>query len=164
MKLSAGFALVACLLLCSQANSATLKVKIPADYFSEASVPLKMRENCALDRQLGEAVLQRAQATLPKVSVLAGAPDNDEELQLSLTILAMSGTGGGGWSGSKMMVVKADLANKQGRIATVTKSQVSKHLIGIASGSCGLLAHVANLLAEDFGQWLKLQPVLRAPE
>lgn len=74
---------------------------------------------------------------------------------LKLTILSVQGIGGGGWTGSKGITVRADLVQDGRTIQTLTRKERSRGgLFGPVMGTCAILDEVSESLGQYFATWL----------
>lgn len=142
--------------ICSQQSLAEdgLLVKVPAVYEPGAPVPQRIQQECALESLLGNHVFQKVSERFPGTLQLRDS--NIEGTQvLTVTILNVTGFGGGGWSGPKTITLRADLT-KEGRVIhTAVKHRASRGgVFGGVMGTCAILERVTQALGSDVAKWL----------
>src|SRR2546423_4365111 len=84
-------------------------VQVPAVYDSGAPVVDAVRRECAIESMVGNHVFRQVSARFPMSLQIQKPGTGDSEKYLMLTILAVQGVGGGSWSGSKSITIRADL-------------------------------------------------------
>ena len=149
---------LASLCWCVASQGSTLWVKSPAAVLSLTTIPKNVSAVCPLETKLTQTVVAALQAHHVDAAGYDGAEPTAPGPQLVLKIVAVGGTGGGGWSGAKNMIVAADLSNEGKRIASLTKMRSSKGgIFGAVTGTCGILDDVSLALADDFAVWVQVQ-------
>ncbi|MFL9925889.1 hypothetical protein PQR62_16550 [Herbaspirillum lusitanum] len=133
----------------------TLLVQVPAAFDERAPVEPRIREECALDTILGNHVFQKVAEKFPDTLQSKDMARLDKGRALKLTILSVQGYGGGGWSGSKAMTVRADLLLDGLVIQTAVRREHSRGgLLGGMRGTCSILEIVAESLGRQFAAWM----------
>lgn len=155
------------LLLCSllatslSAEGASLWVSSPARLYERHNITRVAIEECAPQQALAQAVIEEMAALTPDVQPWASTTaldDKDRTPRLILTILSGNTGGGGSWTGSKMLMIRAELERPGAATLSMVKSRAGKGgMFGAVKGTCGILQSVADSLAEDVAAWLKKQ-------
>ena len=148
--------LVAACTLAGTAQAAEKLVVLPAVLDSNAFVGENIRRECGIEGSVSREVLQRVGERFPDVQRNQGSSQDGESLALKVTILAVSGAGGGSWSGPKSMSVKAEvLLNGTVAVGHVLRRSSTGGPLGGTSGTCAILDRVAVALGKDVAGWLQ---------
>lgn len=134
-----------------------LFVQVPAAMDPAAPIPAAVRNECAVDMLLGNHAL----SSMGKNGFATQSATNQEQAGnnkfVQLTVLSVHGFGGGGWSGSKSMTIRADI--KQGP-STLKSTVLSRSSTGGAfsafKGTCEILGRVTAALGKDVAKWVSL--------
>src|SRR5262245_12389758 len=82
---------------------------------------------------------------------------------VTLTLMSVQGAGGGGWSGSKSMSVRAEVLEGGKAVAAQTFTRNSSGgALGGVSGSCPIIERIAKALANDITVWMAAVPAAAA--
>jgi len=128
----------------------SVSLLLPVTYEFDTSVLHKTKEACKLEDKLagdlGGEFLKRAGQ--PRTTSTTGG------VVVRVSITGSGGIGGGGWTGSKSLTVKAEEL-KDGEVVR-TRSFVRKSRGGLAGpfeGTCGILEGISETLAKDIVDW-----------
>jgi hypothetical protein len=137
-----------------QANE-PLKVQVPAAYDSDAYLVPRVRNDCAVESIVGDNVFQKITEKRPDAQQVQDPAKMAIGKVLKLTIISVQGIGGGGWTGSKGITVRADLL-QDGRLlqSTQRKERSRGGLLGPVLGTCAILQEVGEALGQHFATWL----------
>lgn len=145
-----------CLVLGAYAAEAPYQVQSPVPYEDTARVRDAVRSECRLEQYLGEQVFKAVESGFPGSSASAQiAPDAARGIRLS--IASVDANGGGGWSGAKGMLVRAELVEQGQVVDKKTFYRSSRSLSGMFSGTCPMLEKGADAIGSDVLKWLKLR-------
>ena len=138
----------------AQANE-PLKVQVPAVYDSDAYVVPPVKNSCAVESIVGDNVFQKIAEKQPDAQQVQDPAKMATGKVLRLTIISVQGIGGGGWTGSKGITVRADLI-QDGRLvqSTQRKERSRGGLLGPVLGTCAILQSVGEALGQHFATWL----------
>lgn len=131
---------------------AGVQIQSPVLFASEASFVDHVRKECGIDRVLSEYILKEAQEKIADVKAVTEVTRVAAEPYVRVTVNNVIGVGGGGWSGPKIMSIRADLL-ENGRIVA-SKSFRDSGRGGPFSGTCRILTNLAENLANDMTDWL----------
>jgi hypothetical protein len=152
MKTSTRTALGAlALLACGLAQAGQpISLLTPVTYEYETSVLHKTKETCKLEDKLagdlGGEILKRAGRPATTTATTG--------VVLRVMITGSGGIGGGGWTGSKSLSVKAQQL-RDGQVVR-SRSFTRKSRGGLAGpfeGTCGILEGISETLAKDIVDW-----------
>ncbi|WOB09091.1 hypothetical protein [Piscinibacter gummiphilus] len=131
---------------------AGVQIQSPVLFASEASFVDHVRKECGIDRVLSDYMLKEAQEKIADVKTATEVTRVAAEPYVRITVTNVIGVGGGGWSGPKIMSIRADLL-ENGRIVA-SKSFRDSGRGGPFSGTCRILTNLAENLANDMTDWL----------
>lgn len=127
---------------------------LPVAYEYDTSVLHKTKEACKLEDKLASDLggeLQKRAGQPRTTSTTAG-------VVVRVVILGSGGIGGGGWTGSKSLTVKAEEL-KDGELVR-SRSFVRKSRGGLAGpfeGTCGILEGISETLAKEIVDWTGIE-------
>ena len=134
-----------------------LPIKVEAGGTSTA----RIKSECKIDSVLADHVLAKVTSQFPGSGTLEGdaaAPANAKVLRL--TIVSVFGLGGGAYSGTKQMGVRADIMVENKMLATTMRERQS--MGGAAGlfggGTCAVFNKLAEVLASDITTWMVSAP------
>jgi hypothetical protein len=151
-------AIVALCTLAGAAQAAERIVMSPVALAPNASIGENIKRECGVEGVVSKEVSQRVSERFP-LAEQSQAPDQDdgETLVLKVTILAVSGFGGGSWSGAKSMAIQADVLRNGAIGASHMLSRSSKGgVFGGMSGTCAIMDRIAVALGRDVAAWLPI--------
>lgn len=154
---SAAVTLAAALVVAATAFPASAggKITIPptATIDPNASVNAKVRDECVPDARVIELLKEQLKAAGYEVDVAKQA-SGGKSLQLS--IMNVTGVGGGAWSGPKSMTVSGKLLQDGKVIGSFNGRRTSGGgAFGGYKGTCSILGRCAKALAKDITVWLE---------
>ena len=123
---------------------------LPVTYESDTAVLHKTKESCQLEDKLARDIggeFQRRAGEPRTVSSTAG-------VVVRVSIMGSKGIGGGGWTGSKSLTVKAEQL-KDGDVVR-TRGFTGRSRGGLAGpfeGTCAILEGISETLAKDIVDW-----------
>ncbi len=142
---SSGIALAAVLLGAGTAQAASIRVPERIEYASGSSVRDAIRNECALQTMIPQAIARSA-------SNVQLVPGKKRDLELSIT--DVHGPGGGVFSGPKWVEVTGRLRRGSKVVGSFRAKRVSATDV-FAGGTCGILAKCARSVGADIGAWLQ---------
>lgn len=132
-----------------------LQVQSPAVYDSAAYGVPRVKQECAVDSTVAEHVFRKIVDKYPDTQQIQDPAKMETGKVLKLTILSVQGIGGGGWTGSKGITVRADLVQDGRTIQTLVRKERSRGgLFGPVMGTCAILDEVSESLGQYFAIWL----------
>jgi len=149
-------AALAVMLVCSlDAGAEVFRVQVPAQYTDNAPVVESVRDQCAVEDMVGNYVFRHVSRKYPDALQVSDPAELDKGRVLKLTILSVQGVGGGGWSGSKAILVRGDLMQDGQVVRTSVQRDHSRGgMLGGMRGTCAILEIVAESLGKQFTAWL----------
>jgi hypothetical protein len=149
-----GLAFAACG-LSSAHGTERLLVQVPAALDPAAPIARAVRAECGVEMLVGNHVFAQVGQRWPGAESVAGPGNAGSAKLLRVTLLSVMGTGGGAWSGSKSMTVRADLV-QNGRTlqSTVLTRQSGGGVFGGMKGTCAIMERIAVTLGKDVAAWL----------
>ena len=145
-----------CLLLpLAAAAGEAIHVQVPATLAPDAPITAAARRECDIPMLVGLHALQQLgeRSGLPAVRLEAAEPAGERVLRL--TVLSAYGVGGGGWSGPKSVMVRAQLVEDGKVLADRTLNRSSSGGVwGGVSGTCAIFERIAVALGKDVAGWL----------
>ncbi|MFL6698323.1 MAG: hypothetical protein ACJ8GJ_14265 [Vitreoscilla sp.] len=123
---------------------------LPVTYEFDTSVLHKTKEACKLEDKLatdiGGQIQQRAGRP--------GTSTTTTGVVVRVTIIGTGGIGGGGWTGSKSLTVRAEEFKDGDLVRARTFVRKSRGgLAGPFEGTCGILEGISETLAKDIVGW-----------
>lgn len=153
------FLVPAIVVLClAQASYADDKIVVMTPAILDASAPIaiSVRAECAVETSMGNQIFEKVRERIPgteRTQNLNLAEPNSTVLKV--TILSVRGVGGGGWSGSKSIAIRADVLQNAQVIGSKTLSRNSRGGVwGGVSGTCAIMDRIAVALGRDVADWL----------
>ena len=120
---------------------------------------------CKPDTRLADDVFEYVSKRFPGSSRIADPAKAGDQKVLTLTITSASGFGGGGWSGPKGMMVRADLVEKGRVLRTFSGQRASGGgVFGGVVGTCTIFGRITSTLGKDIAAWLATPVKLDEPE
>lgn len=129
-------------------------VLVPAVLDPNAPIGEAVKRECGVESKVGTEVYARVAERYPAEQVASPAQAGDR-LTLKVTLLSVVGHGGGGWSGTKAIAIRADLLRDSKVIATRTLNRQSGGgAFGGLTGTCAIMDRIAVALGRDVAAWL----------
>jgi len=131
------------------------KITIPptATIDPNAGVNPKVRDECVPDARVTELLKEQLKAAGYDVEVAKQASGGKS---LQLTILNVTGVGGGAWSGPKSMTLSGKLVQDGKVIGSFNGRRTSGGgAFGAYKGTCSIIGRCAKALAKDITVWLE---------
>lgn len=149
--------LVATILASSAAARAAgepISLLLPVTYEFDTSVLHKTKESCRLEDKLTSTI----GAEFQKRAGRPGTTASQDGVVLRVVIVGSGGIGGGGWTGSKSLTVRAEeLRNGQLVRSRGFTRKGRGGFAGPFEGTCGILEGIAETLATDIVGWTGTQ-------
>src|SRR5574341_1459056 len=151
--------LVACGVLClAQAALAQDKVAVlvPAVLDPNAPIGDAVKRECGVETSVGSQVLARVSERYPAAEQISNPNQaGPDRVVLKITLVAVIGAGGGGWSGTKSISIRAEALQGSKVVATRTMTRQSGGgVFGGVSGTCPIMDRIAAALGRDVAAWL----------
>ena len=151
MILSLRTLLLALALASSVARAAQpISLLLPVTYEFDTAVLHKTKEACKLEDKLASGIGGEIQ----KRAGRAGTVTTTDGVVVRVTIVGSGGIGGGGWTGSKSLTVRAEEL-KDGDVVRM-RTFIRKSRGGLAGpfeGTCGILEGITETLSQDIVGW-----------
>ncbi|MEC5396405.1 hypothetical protein [Uliginosibacterium sp. H1] len=148
-------------LLCLPAHAGEVfKLMTPVRYAPDAHVVGAARTSCDLEGYASRVFGERIRTSYPgstELSDAVGFSSVDGKV-LRVSIVNVYGVGGGGWSGTKSVTIRADLLEKGRLIGIRSITRSSRSLLGAVSGTCPMLENCLDALSKDVMVWLSHPP------
>ncbi|HEX9395740.1 MAG TPA: hypothetical protein VF943_03265 [Burkholderiales bacterium] len=130
-------------------------VMLPVSLESGAPINESVRRDCAIENNLGSHIFKNVNERFPGAEQGAGAGSDPGKIVLRVTVIAVTGAGGGAWSGSKAISIRADALQGAKVIVSKTLSRQSGGgVFGGVSGTCSIMDRIAGALGRDVAAWL----------
>ena len=149
------FSMVAlCVAQTSYANEKIIVV--PAILDASAPIAVSVQAECTVETSVGNQIFQNVRERIPGTEQSQNPGQAEaNSIVLKVTILSVRGVGGGGWSGSKSIAIRADLLQNAQVIGTKTLTRNSRGGVwGGVSGTCAIMDRIAAALGRDVADWL----------
>jgi len=147
--------IVLCVPTLSQANE-KLFVQVPAILDPAAPIVSSVKNECGVELLIGNHVLQKVGEVMPGTAQLADGEKVGQNKFLQLTILSVHGVGGGSWSGTKAITIRAQLLKNGEPIrTTILQRRSGGGVFGGLNGTCAIMERIAIALGRDVANWLK---------
>ena len=132
-----------------------LLVQVPAVLDPAAPIARSVKNGCGVELLVGHHVFKRVSEHLGGVSQIEDPGQAGQEKVLQLTLLNVQGVGGGGWSGPKEIMMRADVMQSGRKIETAVFVRRSNGgVFGGISGTCPIMERIAVALSKDVATWL----------
>lgn len=132
-----------------------LYVQVPAIIGQYTSMSSAVKRECEVETNLGKHVLSAISRSNPQVQSVTEPEQAGDVNLVQVTIVFVDGYGGGGWSGSKAMTIRADLRKSGVTIGTTILKRSSRGgVFGPVSGTCAILDRVGEGLGKDVANWV----------
>jgi hypothetical protein len=139
-----------------------LFLQVPAKLDPSAPIPDAVRNECALEMLLGNYAQSAIDRRIGSVQSVTATEQAGVEKIIQLTIISVHGFGGGAWSGSKSMSIRADIKKEGVTVGSNVFTRSSRGgAFGGFSGTCAILERVAVALGKDVAAWLSRGMVAR---
>lgn len=130
-------------------------VRAPAVYDKTAFITDRVRAECTIDTLLGKHVYEKVNEKFPGAAQVREPGEAGKDKLLNLTILGVFGGGGGAWSGSKYINMRAELTQNNQVIATMVRQRSSRGgAFGATMGTCAIMERITVALGRDVAEWL----------
>jgi hypothetical protein len=132
-----------------------LFVQVPALLDSNAPIAEAVKRDCRVEALVGDQVFQRVKERFPGAEQVSDPSKSGSDRTLKLTITGVLGAGGGAWSGSKAITVRAEVIQNAKTIANTTLTRQSGGgAFGGLKGTCAIMERIAVALGRDVAAWL----------
>ncbi|MDQ8021193.1 MAG: hypothetical protein REI94_05095 [Moraxellaceae bacterium] len=136
-------------------------------YAPDVHIVGSARTSCNLESYASRVFSERIRASHPDSDELADSADisSADGKVLRISITSVSGLGGGGWSGTKSVTIRADLFERGKLIGMRSFARSTRSMMGAVSGTCPMLETCLDTLSKDLVAWLSrpLGPAPAAP-
>jgi hypothetical protein len=132
-----------------------LFVQVPALLDANAPITESVRRDCNVEAKVGGHIFQKVSEKVPGAEALADPRKAGAERLLKLTIVNVVGVGGGAWSGSKSITIRADLEqNSKVHASKTLTRQSGGGAFGGMKGTCSIMERIAVALGSDVAGWV----------
>lgn len=133
----------------------TIYVQMPAMYETENAARQTLKDECQIDTLLANYVLQQVNLKFPDAQPLGNSPVPADDYLLKLTVVYAFGWGGGGYSGSKILTIRADLYQDGRILRSLVKRENSRMgAFGMLSTTCSIFDRLAGKMGRHVTNWL----------
>lgn len=132
-------------------------IQLPVKLEAGGTNAHRIKTECKIDTVLANHVLAKVTSQYPGSGMLEGGAAAPADAKvLRLTIVNVFGLGGGAYSGTKQMSVRADIvAGKKVLATTIRERQSMGGAAGIfGGGTCAAFNKIADVLASDITAWM----------
>ena len=138
-----------------QANERII-VMVPAILDANAPIIESVKRDCAVEASVGNQTLQHVRERFPGTEqTQSPAQAEIDSPVLKITILHVRGVGGGSWSGTKAITIRADLTKGAQTIGSkIFLRKSGGGVLGGVSGTCAIMDRIAAALGRDVANWL----------
>ena len=134
-----------------------LLVQVPALLDASAPITESVRRDCDVEGKVGEHVFEKVSAKVPNAEKLPDPRKAGSARLLKVTIVNVTGVGGGGWSGSKSITIRVDLEqNSKVHASKMLTRQSGGGAFGGLKGTCSIMERIAVALGSDVASWMPL--------
>jgi len=132
-------------------------VQLPIKVDAAGGTADRIKSECKIDTMLANYMVAKVNNQFPGSGALEGdeaAPADAKVLRL--TIVNVFGLGGGAYSGTKQMSVRAEIvANKKVLATTIRDRQSMGGAAGLfGGGTCSVFNKISDVLANDIAAWM----------
>jgi len=121
----------------------------------EAVVSDAVRRECNLPEKLAQFIKENAAGQYASIVISASVTPADEQV-LKIEIENLMGSGGGAWSGAKMVQIKGVLTKNGKQLGDFKARRVSSGgAFAEFKGTCAILGRCVETLGKDVAGWLK---------
>lgn len=132
-----------------------LYVQVPAVLDPSAPITNSVKNECGVELQIGNQVFQKINERFGSAIQAPNAEKLGQDRFVKLTILGVHGIGGGGWTGSKSISIRADIMQGEQVLNSVVLRRHSNGGFGGGfSGTCSIMERIAIALARDLVRWM----------
>ena len=137
--------------LAAGAGAATVSVSSSTPYASDAAVPAKVKDECAFETRLPQAIAENGD-----VALVEGKVSRTKGRSLELAIHGIHAPGGGVFSGPKWATVRGKLRTGGKVIGSFRAKRYSTGgAFGGFTGTCGILNRIANAMGQDIAAFIE---------
>jgi hypothetical protein len=133
--------------------STRLYVVTPATYGEEVSLHQNVKDECQMERKLPDRVIARLSQRGYELIAIDDISKAGTGKVLTMTVVSARGVGGGSWSGSKSIVVKAELLERGKSLASIRPYSTSRGTI-FAMSTCDIFDRTVEQVSKAVDQWL----------
>jgi hypothetical protein len=134
-------------------GTGTLVIK-PIKFKKDAYIREAVKKECNLDGKLQQFIEQNAAPQYATIITDNKSRPSSAQI-LTIEIEQVQGSGGGAWSGGKMVLVNGKLS-KRGRVLGSFKARrfSGGGMFGAYKGTCAILGRCVKTLGKDIATWL----------
>jgi len=140
-----------------------LFLQIPAMLDPSAPIPAAVRDECSLEMLVGNYALSAINQRIGFVQSVSAPEQAGNDKLVRLTIIFVHGYGGGTWSGSKSVRVRADIIVGGATVDSTVLARSSRGGL-MPAGTCAVLDRIAAALGKDLAVWLSRGSAARPAE
>ncbi|MGR8935255.1 MAG: hypothetical protein ACU837_12810 [Gammaproteobacteria bacterium] len=135
-------------------GSGTLLIR-PVTFGKDAYVSDAVQNECELPGKLTHFIRERAAGQYSAIVADSGNAPADAQV-LNIEIVNLIGSGGGAWSGAKMVEIKGTLMQNGQTLGDFRARRTSGGgMFAAYKGTCSILGRCVKTLGEDVAEWLK---------
>ena len=132
-----------------------LFVQVPALLDSNAPIAEAVKRDCRVEALVGDQVFLRVKERFPGAEQISDSGKSRPDRTLKVTIVGVLGAGGGAWSGSKAITIRAEVVQNAKTIANTTLTRQSGGgAFGGLKGTCSIMERIAVTLGKDVAAWV----------
>ncbi len=131
----------------------TLVIK-PITFKNDSYIRDAVKQECMLEEKLSQFIKENAAGQYAAIVSNANSAPADAQV-LAVEIAEVQGTGGGAWSGAKMVLITGSLT-KNGQVLGTFKARrySSGGMFAAYKGTCAILGRCVKTLGHDVAEWL----------
>jgi hypothetical protein len=125
----------------------------PVEVDPSAPYPENIKKECAVEMLLENYSLSQL-GRQGEVQAITNPSEANGGKVFKLTLLSVSGYGGGGWSGPKSLSMRVDVTQDGKTIkSTVLDRSSTGGAWGGFKGTCSIFDRITKVLSQDMGRW-----------
>jgi len=134
-------------------GTGTLVIK-PIAFREDAYIRDAVKQECNLDGKLSQFIKESAAGQYANIVSDANAGPADAQV-LTVQIEEVEGSGGGAWSGAKVVLIKGSLTQNGKTLGDFKARRYSGGgMFGAYKGTCAILGRCVKTLGKDVATWL----------
>lgn len=156
---ASSFLLSGMLALCvAQASLADDKIVVVVPAILDPGAPIgeAVKRECAVETSVGNQIFQRVNERFPGTDQTSNPGHaRPGAVVLKATLISVQGAGGGGWSGSKSITLRAEIFQDTKPVGSkILVRHSTGGVLGGVSGTCAIMDRIAGALGRDVTAWL----------
>ncbi|RCS57491.1 hypothetical protein [Parvibium lacunae] len=134
----------------------SIYIQSPARFSTDSVTRDALRQECDIERELGEKTLVFTRQRMTNVESVIDPDPLKHKKMVTLLIPVAVGSGGGGWTGNKILNATAEYWFDGQIVATESFIDSSRGgVLGGFRGTCSIVENIAAKLAKRIALWIK---------